>query len=226
MDVGLRRCIKEPIPEIFDAWQDMSAAVDAHVRGEAECAAQLFGKERRRKGANGLRVWHWFNPGWTLDVDDGTHIVEPSPRNDTSTVLKEMRDGNNSRIPGSIKRAVLDRDGHCCRYCGIPVVDAEIRKIAHRLYPDSVVWGADERRMHAGFAAMWLQFDHVVPWSHGGRTDERNVVVSCALCNFGKSNNTLKQLGLEDPRDRPPEPRADYDGLERLRCCAPAAAKS
>lgn len=213
----IRRCLKEPIPEIFEAWRDMSAAVDAHIKGDWELASQLFGKEGKRKGANGLRIWHWLNPGWTLDVDDGKHIVDSRPLNDTKPVPKAERDGKSSNMPASVKHAVLNRDGYRCRYCGIPVVDAEIRKIAHRFYPESVTWGADERSLHAGFAVMWLQFDHVVPWSHGGRTDEENVVVSCALCNFGKWNNTLKQLGLEDPRDRPPETREDYDGLERLR---------
>lgn len=27
-----------------------------------------------------------------------------------------------------------------CRYCGIPVVDADIRKLLHSLYPAAVPW--------------------------------------------------------------------------------------
>ncbi len=210
----LRRCLKEPVPEIFKAWDDMSAAVDAHLCGDGETAARLF------NNADGLRIWHWLNPAWSIDVDDRNHIIDPSPQGDTCSVPRDMRDGKSSRIPSGTKQAVLDRDGFSCRYCGIPVVDAEIRKIANKLYPKSVIWGDDPRRQHAGFAIMWLQYDHVVPWSHGGSTDEKNLVISCALCNFGKMKNTLKQLGLEDPRDRAPERRLDHDGLERLRPCA------
>ena len=213
-----RRCLKEPIPEIFEAWDAMSAAVDAHIAGDRNRAAQLFGEGANGglKGANGLRIWHWLNPAWTLDVDDKKHIMDAAPRGDTSWVPKECRDRKYIRT--DVKRAVLDRDGYRCRYCGIPVVDAEIRKIAHSLYPASVTWHSHEvRKQHAGFAVMWLQYDHVRPLSHGGRTDEDNLVVSCALCNFAKHDNTLKQLGLVDPRDCDPVKRGDYDGLERFR---------
>ncbi len=194
----------------------MSAAVETQIMGDEEKAA-LIQFACRNNGANGLRIWHWLNPAWSLDVDDGKHVIDPNPRGDTSRVPKDRRDGKSSTIPADVKRAVLSRDGYRCRYCGIPVVDAEIRKIANKLHPESVTWGGDPRYQHAGFAVMWLQYDHVVPWSHGGRTDKDNVVIACALCNFGKWNNTLKQLGLEDPRNRAPDKRNDYDGLERLR---------
>ncbi len=196
----------------------MSAGVDAHIAGDQAKAAQLFGEgaNGRQKGANGLRIWHWLNPAWTLDVDDGKHIIDFAPQGDTCRVPKESRD--REYIPTGVKRAVLDRDGYRCRYCGIPVVDAEIRKIAHGLYPESVPWHYnDVRRQHAGFAVMWLQYDHVKPWSHGGRTNEENLVVSCALCNFAKFDNTLAQLGLADPRSRDPKKWDDYDGLERFK---------
>ena len=116
-----------------------------------------------------------------------------------------------------IRDEVLRRGGYRCRYCGIPVVHADIRKTASRLYPEAVVWDSrDPARQHAGFQCLWLQFDHVVPHSHGGRSTPDNVVISCALCNFGKDRFTLRQLDLEDPRSREPDPM-DYDGLERLR---------
>ena len=64
----LRRCLKEPVSGIFKAWDDMSAAVEAHIGGDGERAAQLF------KKANGLRIWHWLNPAWSIDVDNRNHI--------------------------------------------------------------------------------------------------------------------------------------------------------
>jgi len=111
---------------------------------------------------------------------------------------------------------LLRRDGYRCRYCGIPVVPARVRKVAHQLYPEAVRWkDGDYKGQHAGLQALWLQFDHVVPVSHGGSTTLDNLVVTCHLCNFGKWNFTLRQLELEDPRLRPPEPIA-WDGLNRL----------
>ena len=120
-----------------------------------------------------------------------------------------------------LKAAVLARDGYRCRYCGIPVIDASIRKIARELYPHAVPWkDNDEREQHAAFQCFWLQYDHVVPHSHGGSSSEDNIVVTCALCNYGKDGYTLRQLGISDPRLRPPEP-VSWDGLERLRVCTP-----
>ena len=46
--------------------------------------------------------------------------------------------------------------------------------------------------------------DHVVPHNRGGRTDLENLVTSCPGCNYGKEAFTLEQLGLDDPRARPP----------------------
>jgi hypothetical protein len=45
--------------------------------------------------------------------------------------------------------------------------------------------------------------------------------VSCALCNFGKWDWTLRQLDIRDPRDFPPLSPAErkpagWDGLSRL----------
>ncbi len=171
-DMGLRRCIKEPIPEILKAWRDMSAAVEAHVRGDAESAARVFGKEGRRRGRPGPGSGNGSIPDGRSASMTGNTLWSKARG---TTPIRFRRKCATER-PADFRRAsggaVLDRDGHRCRYRGIPVVDAEIRKIALRLYPDSVTCGTDERKMHAGFAAMWLRFDHVVPWSHGGGTDE------------------------------------------------------
>ena len=94
------------------------------------------------------------------------------------------------------------------------MVDADIRNIAHELYPDAVPWHErDLRKQHAAFQCLWLQYDHVVPHSYGGPSSDDNVVICCALCNFGKDKYTL-------PRLRPPDP-VSWDGLERLRACEP-----
>ena len=203
----MRRCIKEPIPEIFAAWEAMSEAVEEHLKGNHERAEALF------RQANSKTVWEWLNPAWDRPED---HVIEKKPPGDTSSVPNNQRDPDRDVAP-NVRAAVLERDGYRCRYCGIPVVHADIRKIAARLYLSAVVWDRDPSKRHAGFQCMWLQFDHVVPHSHGGRSTPDNVVISCALCNYGKFNSTLRQLHLEDPRLREPEHITGYDGLERLR---------
>lgn len=161
-------------------------------------------------------VWDWVHRDWKRP---DWNVVVQSPLGDTQEVSKDLRDPDRD-IASSIKATVLQRDGYQCRYCGIPVVHADIRKLAHRLYPDAVPWHPhDPDKQHAGFACLWLQFDHVVPHSHGGRSSLDNVVVSCALCNFGKDKYTLRQLDVAGPRQVPPVPTA-WDGLERFRAGA------
>lgn len=207
----MRRCLKEPIPEVFAAWENLCRAVDAQLAGDVALASALF------RDANCPIVWEWLNGSWVNVVQ---HVLVPRPATDTKQVPLSARDPDRN-IGSHVKKAVLARDGYRCRYCGLPVVHADIRKIAHMLHPEAVPWNTrDARQQHAGFQALWLQFDHVEPHSHGGQSSVENVVVTCALCNFGKDRHTLRQLDIEDPRLRPPVPSA-FDGLERLRLLAP-----
>ena len=41
-----------------------------------------------------------------------------------------------------------------------------------------------------------LTFDHIIPRSHGGKTNWLNVVSACRTCNFKKGNKSLKNSGL------------------------------
>lgn len=205
--------IKEPIPHIFQACEFLSSAVEAHLHGNQAAADALF------RQANIPEVWNWVNPAWVVvqpnvrvqKPDGDTHQVPMAERDTVRDVRKDPR-------AAKVRAAVLARDGYRCRYCGIPVVSADIRKIANKLYPDAVPWNEDPLEQHAAFQCLWLQYDHVVPHSHGGLSSEDNVVISCALCNFGKDKYTLRQLGLSDPRLRPPKP-ISWDGLESLRVC-------
>lgn len=208
----MRRSIKEPIPEIFEAWTFLNHAVDAHLAGDAGLAEAWF------KKADIRAVWEWLNPGWTRP---DLNVIFSAPTDDTQPVLRELRDSDRDIAP-AVRAAALQRDGYRCRYCGIPVIHADIRKLAHRLYPSAVPWDQfDAAKEHAGFACLWLQFDHVVPWSHGGRSSLDNVVIACALCNYGKDKYTLRQLDVADPRLTPPV-SCDWDGLERFRAAAPS----
>ncbi len=203
----MKRSIKDPIPEIFQCWYYLNEAVDAHNSGDSEQAADLF------KKADMKDVWDWLNPAW---VDVHLNVAIKKPVGDTTIVPKGLRDPDRN-IKMSVRRSVLKRDGYRCRYCGLPVVDANIRKMAHKHYPNEIPWiPTDAKKQHAGFQCFWLQYDHVEPHSHGGQSTEDNIVISCALCNFGKYSYTLRQLQISDPRQRKPL-KSNWDGLERFR---------
>lgn len=68
--------------------------------------------------------------------------------------------------PASMRRAVLERDGHRCVYCG-----------------------AD-----GNAPGVQLVLDHVTPHSHGGRTHPRNLVTACAPCNTTKGDRSIAYL--------------------------------
>lgn len=62
-------------------------------------------------------------------------------------------------ISPEIKIQVVKRDGHICQICKKPV---------------------DEREIH---------FDHIIPFSKGGRTDASNLRVTHRRCNLGKGKS-------------------------------------
>lgn len=207
----MQNFIKEPIPEVHAAIRALVDAVDAQIAGDFNTAAAKF------KEANCPITWEWLDEAWNAVHKN---VVVLKPEGDSQIIPKSERDPDRS-IKVSVRREVLRRDGYSCRYCGLPVVDASIRKIAHQLYPSEVPWNSrNSAEQHSGFQVCWLQYDHVEPHSHGGMSTFDNVVISCALCNFGKDRFTLRQLNIEDPRLRPSVP-SEFDGLEQLRKAEP-----
>ena len=198
----LRCCSREPIPEIYDTARYLDAAVSAHLAGESAIAKELFAL------ANSQVVWNWTDSIWGakspyVNVEKSTERLG-TPR-------------EKERMPTAEQKLRLhQRDGYHCRFCGLPVIRTEIRRKVSSAYPDQVPWGRTNKTQHAAFQAMWAQYDHVVPHSCGGTNDLENLVVTCAACNFGKMSYTLEELGLLDPRERPPV-QSLWDGLERYR---------
>ncbi|WP_137110630.1 HNH endonuclease [Rhodobacter sp. SY28-1] len=202
----MRLSIKEPVPQLFEAWELLSQAADAHLSGELKSAEALIHE------ANNPALWAWLYPEWEKCH---LNVIDKLPHGDTTPVPKSERDTKRF-LTSSDKVALLKRDGYRCRYCGCPVISPEVRKLICRLYPAAAPWDENSpTNRHMGLQALWLQFDHVVPYSHGGCSDVQNSVVSCALCNFGKDKYTLLQLGLEDPRLREVV-QVNWDGLNRL----------
>jgi len=204
--VSLRRCFREPTPAVFEAARALDEAVSAHLAGDRPRAARLFAR------ANDPEVRAWLESLW----GKGSPYVSvcklpPAPEAVRVPV----------RMPTTAqKRTLHARDGFHCRFCGVPVVRPEVRKLAAVLYPAEVTWGKTNASQHAGFQALWAQYDHVVPHSCGGTNELDNLVVTCAGCNFGKMSYRLEELGLLDPREFAPV-TSQWDGLERFLACAP-----
>jgi hypothetical protein len=69
-----------------------------------------------------------------------------------------IRFGEREPIPSVIRRLIFERDGGCCRACGIPLT------------------------------IKTAQLDHIVPWSAGGPDTSDNLRVLCQPCNEARSN--------------------------------------
>jgi len=196
-----KRCFRSPVAELFDVARYLDAAVSAHLRGYSDVAEQLF----RLSNDPAARAWLesiWGKKSAYVKV--------------AKTAVPTAMDAQKSRMPTSAQiKELHERDGFHCRYCGLPVIRPEVRKRAAALYPSAVTWGTTNSSQHAGFQALWAQYDHVVPHSRGGTNDLSNLVVACAACNFGKMSYRLEELGLCDPRDFA-SVKSQWDGLERL----------
>jgi hypothetical protein len=116
-------------------------------------------------------------------------------------------------VSSADKRVIVERDGFHCRFCEMPVVPKETIKSIARLYPNVAPWTDIADEQHRFFQAANLQYDHIVPHSRGGESSVRNMVVTCAVCNYGRMSNTLEESLLLDPREFPIR-RSDWDGLQ------------
>lgn len=202
---ALQDCLRDPIPEIYEAARLLDAAVTAHNRGNSKIASELF------KMADDPVVRDWSESLWGKS---SPYVNKKFISNAPPSLEKDQR--TSVRMPNASEREELhSRDGFHCRFCKIPLIRKEIREMAKRAYPDSVSWGRTNFSQHAAFQAMWLQYDHVVPHARGGNNDLQNLVLTCAPCNFAKCHHLCEELGLNDPRNRSPI-SSWWDGLERF----------
>ncbi len=84
---------------------------------------------------------------------------------------------------------VLKRENQVCRKCNQPVADDDI------------------------------QFDHIIPWSKGGPSDEHNVQLLCGKCNRKKSDKFESENLIDSFTDHMVEPE-DHSILEFVMCLA------
>ena len=145
-----------------------------------------------------LRVKAVCKPCWELKYCPYGPIVEEFPLHEDSnphscrifghecpvfTVAEPFTETKELRkvsrhIPRPIQFRVLKRENQVCRLCNMPVA-------------------ADD-----------IHFDHVIPWSKGGPTEESNIQLLCGSCNKAKSDKfedqyLIKELGehISEPHD-------------------------
>ena len=201
----MKKCFREPIPELCEAAQNLDMAVAAHLLGNGELAESLLKKaDTPIIHAYTESIWGAESPYKIVrDSELAPPYVDPENRAEQRMPSEEEED------------TLIRRDGYHCRFCGVPVIPKKVREKLKKLYPSAVKWGRTNLEQHAGLQALWLQYDHVVPHARGGTNDIDNLIITCAPCNYGKASHCLEELGLSDPRDRPPI-TSDWDGLVRL----------
>jgi 5-methylcytosine-specific restriction endonuclease McrA len=150
------------------------------------------------KDSPDLKLRNWFsvhgqNSGvWRNNALKASIPQPPAPR-DLETKLTKFE------VP------LFNRDNYHCRYCGSKVIaKKDFKKMQRLLGEESFpLRGTNEGR--SGFYLIFCAtLDHVYPRSLGGATDEENLVTCCWSCNYGKSNYTLEQIGLDNPLGRMP----------------------
>lgn len=207
-----RDCFSSPIPEIFKAAKLLNIAVDAHLHGYSTEAEELI------RQADMPIIGEWLDSIWL----GGNNAIRAIRKVDgLPPVLPKEQRHQPRDAPYEMKRALVARDGHHCRFCSIPLVRPEVRKELTRLYPNAARWTSTRAPdQHRGLQVLWLQYDHVIVHSRGGETSMDNIVVACAACNFGRDRYMLAEVGLRDPRKHIRKltwsGRADWDGLERI----------
>jgi 5-methylcytosine-specific restriction endonuclease McrA len=115
------------------------------------------------------------------------------------------KENTSPRLVASIEKQVFARDHYRCRYCGLRIIAKEVFSAFSRIV-GSDNFSVERKNSVRNGLTLGLRgvADHVNPYASGGQTDMDNLVTSCYSCNFGKAGYTLKQMRIEDPRERPP----------------------
>lgn len=207
----MRECLMVPIPEVFAAARNLSAALQAHLDGNRDGASAFL------LAANDPVVWKFNDFGWGEGCKERHGILTDFSR--LPLLPKSERPA--PRMPTrEVEAKVLARDGYHCRFCGMPVIRAKVRDRFRKFHPSEVPWGGTNKEKHAAFQCLCLHLDHIMPSSRGGDSSLENIVVTCAPCNFGRMEATLEEASLAHPFDRPVvgtwEGAATWNGLSAI----------
>jgi hypothetical protein len=200
--LALRNCLLSPLPEHKEAAEMLSGAAGAILAADLDLARNLV----RRADMPVL-----FEHTTLVMSGSDSRIQRRRPIEFPAGKVTKFA----SRMPSSeATRALFARDGWRCRFCSCHVVPPKIRTAMRAVLPGAIPWSETEG-FHGAFFAMSASVDHVVPHSAGGTNDEENLVTACWSCQFGRGAYLLEEVGLRDPRGRPPI-KDGWDGLGRL----------
>lgn len=177
------KCFIEPPAEVKRGADFVGEALEAWQAGRREDAVSAL---RRLDTAKFHRAYY-----------EGAKIAEArhDQRLHPKKVAKELRDPRH--LSDALRRAVAERDGWRCQYCGLRVVSGNVLSALGREFPDELSDSPD-------FAWHMLRYtpDHVLSHACGGTNDEENLVASCGTCQSQKGDCSIEELRLLDPRHR------------------------
>ena len=199
---ALRTCLLAPLPEHAEAARLLSKASKAILSDDLELARNLV----RRADMPLL-----FDRSNLVMSGRDLCIQRRRPIAPSSAPVTKV----SSRMPSSAATmALFARDGWRCRFCDCRVIPPKVRAAMRVALPGAIPWSAVEG-FHGAFYALSASVDHIVPHSAGGSNDQENLVTACWSCQFGRGAWSLEEVGLSDPRARPPI-RDEWDGLTGL----------
>ncbi len=201
----MKNCLLVPPVEIFTAAEILIKVAEEHHNGNKNEVKELL------ICINDSKIRNWTESLWGKD---GIYYQLQRKLGTPGTVDPRSRDPK--RMPDkNLERELIKRDGHFCRFCGIPVVRKEIRSLLNVHYPSELPWEKNNLQQHAAFQAMWMQFDHIIPHARSGMTTLENMIITCAPCNYGRMNFLLEEIDLELLNKQTPC-ILNWTGLEEL----------
>ena len=184
------------VPEFFEeALETFSVAIRELVSGDQkkslerlnECKSELVGNFFIEHGQQSA-YFRVRNKKHIDLLNKAAKSLNPSPR-----------------LLPKVERLVFLRDSYRCRYCGLRTISKDVFSEYSRIVGREFFSAERENSKRNGLTlGLRGVADHVEPFASGGLTEIENLVTSCYSCNFGKAGYTLDQLGIEDPRLRPP----------------------
>jgi len=192
------------VPEFFEeALETFSLAIRELVSGDqkkslellSQCKSELVGNFFIEHGQQS--AYFRVRDKKQIDVlNKAAKTFNPSPR-----------------LLPKVEKLVFLRDSYRCRYCGLRIISKEVFAEYSRIVGREFFSVERENSKRNGLTlGLRGVADHVEPFASGGLTEIENLVTSCYSCNFGKAGYSLEQLGIEDPRLRPPV-NDDWHGL-------------
>jgi len=202
--MSMRRCFLEPPAQVWVAAALLTDAIGKHNIGERRAADALF------REANSSEIGAWF-ARVVGAYEPSIHGPRPKVLNPPSLPVAERK---KPRMPSSATKCeILLRDGFHCRFCEMPVIPKDTIRTIAQVYPEAAPWTDVAAEQHRFFQAANLQYDHILPHARGGDSSADNMVITCAVCNYGRGSLTLEETYLQDPRVFPTR-RSSWDGLQ------------